>query len=420
MIKTLIYRLTNSEEKKRLLSNFFSLSVLQAANYILPLITLPYLVRVLGPEKFGLIAFSQAFIAYFNILTDYGFNLSATREISINRDNREKISEIFSSVMIIKLGLLVLSFISMSIIIFTFAKFREDWLIFYLTFGMVVGQVLFPVWFFQGMERMKYITILNITAKLIFTIAIFVFVNDVSDYIYVPLLNSIGFMVAGIMALWIVFKDFGIKLFIPKLKIVWNYFKDSTQFFLSRVSVSIYTSSNAFVLGLFTSNTMVGYYSIAEKMYQALQGIYMPLTQTLYPYVANSKNVKLFKKVFKLTVLANVFLIIMLFLFGGELFSILFTQKFSEVSIKVFNIFLIVALIVVPSILLGYPFLAAMGYPEYANKSVIYGSLIHLVGLVFLAILHIVSPATVVLMVMITEGTVFFMRIYWVRRNILI
>jgi len=112
--------------RKTLLENFLSLSFLQVANYILPLVTLPYLIRVLGPEKFGLIAFAQAFIGYFQILTNYGFNLSATREISINREDKDKVSEIFSSVMIIKIFLFIFSLLIILFIVFFFDKFRGD------------------------------------------------------------------------------------------------------------------------------------------------------------------------------------------------------------------------------------------------------------------------------------------------------
>jgi len=287
-----------SEDRKRLLENFLSLSVLQGANYILPLITLPYLVRVLGPEKFGLIAFAQSFIQYFNIFTDYGFNLSATREISIYRDNKEKISEIFSSVMIIKFGLLVLSFIIMSIIVFSFKKFKNDWLIYYLTFGMVLGQILFPVWFFQGMERMKYITILNIVAKGIFTICIFIFIRKMADYLYVPLINSTGLLVAGGLSLRIVSKDFGIKFILPSFKAIKHQLKEGWHIFISTVAISLYTNTRIFAVGLFTNNTITGYYAIAEKLMNVIQTFPLSsLLQTLYPrlskiYLENKEKAK--------------------------------------------------------------------------------------------------------------------------------
>ena len=108
-MRALFQRIFKTEDIKTLTENFFSLAVLQGANYLLPLITLPYLVRVLGPEKYGLVMFAQAFSQYFVILTDYGFNLSATREISLHRDDKQKVSEIFSAVFLIKFLLLLLS-----------------------------------------------------------------------------------------------------------------------------------------------------------------------------------------------------------------------------------------------------------------------------------------------------------------------
>jgi len=405
-----------SADKKRLIENFFSLTILQGVNYILPLITLPYLVRVLGPEKFGLIAFAQAFIQYFNILTDYGFNLSATREISIHRENKEKVSEVFSSVMIIKFILLILSFVIITIIVFSFEKFRRNWLIYYLAFGMVIGQAIFPVWFFQGMEKMKYITFLNVTAKLIFTISTFAFIHKTSDYIYVPLLNSLGFLTSGFLAVWVIIRNFNVRIYVPHLRVLIKYLKDSSQYFLSRVSVSIYTSTNAFVLGLFTNNKVVGYYSIAEKLYIALQQLYYPLVSTLYPYVAHKKNVHLYRKIFKLSILINVIIVFILFILSNYIIEIVFGNEL-EVSAKVLKILLLSALIVVPSILLGYPFLAALGFANYANISVILGSLLHLLGLGILSALDKISIYSVAFTVIITETFVLTIRLYGVTKH---
>src|SRR5215212_3965177 len=168
---------------RRLRENMVSLFVLQGVNYLLPLITLPYLVRVLGPEGFGLVAFAQAFLQYFVVLTDYGFNLTATREIAVNRDDAREVSKIFSTVMLIKLGLMLLSLIVVSAVVFTVPRFHEDWPVYFVTFPLVVGQTLFPVWFFQGMERMKYITGVNVFSRVVAVVCIFAVVRDQSDFL---------------------------------------------------------------------------------------------------------------------------------------------------------------------------------------------------------------------------------------------
>ena len=330
-----------SQTKRRLFENFVFLSFLQVANYIFPLITLPYLVRVLGLEKFGLIAFAQAFISYFQILTDYGFNLSATREISIHRENKEKVSEIFSAVMIIKFFLLLVSLIIMTAIVFSFNKFRQEKLIYFLTFGMVLGQTLFPIWLFQGLEKMKYITFLNILAKLIFTLAIFILIKNTSDYIYAPLLNSLGYIIAGLAALWIIIKDFDVKFNIPIFEKLNFYLKDGWIFFKTNAFISAYRGTNVFILGLITNNTITGYYSIAETILKGVQTIQSPLGQALYPffcskYVKDEANFKTYHfKYLKLIISIYIILALLLILFSGFITKIITGFNIYQISLNI-------------------------------------------------------------------------------------
>jgi PST family polysaccharide transporter len=412
-----IKKIVNTAEKKILLENYLSLLFLQGANFILPLLTLPYLVRVLGTEKFGLVMFAQAFIVFFNIIVDFGFNLSATREISVHRDNKEKVTEIFSAVMTIKFILFIISFFILTLTILIFDKFSQDITLYLFTFLIVFGQMLFPVWYFQGMEKMKLVTIVNVISKIIFTVLVFIVIQEKDDYIYVPIINGVGFIFGGVLSLIILYIVFKQKFKISSFDSLKYYFVDSSQYFLSRISVTLYTSSNAFILGLFTSNTMVGYYAIAEKLYQALQQMYQPIIQTLYPYISKSNNVKLFKKVFTISIVLNALGIIFLYLYATNIFELLFSKNVSAQSLEVFYIFLLASLIVVPSVFLGYPFLGALGFPKYANMSVVYGSIFHMVGLALLAMLQNVSIYSVATLVVVTEIVVFVLRGYWVKKE---
>jgi PST family polysaccharide transporter len=414
-----IKNLFATKTRRRLFENFLSLSFLQIANYIFPLITLPYLVRVLGPEKYGLIAFAQAFIGYFQILTDYGFNLSATREISINRENKEKVSEIFSSVMIIKFFLLLLSLGLMTIIVFSFKKFRQDWLIYYLTFGMVLGQTLFPIWFFQGMERMKYITFLNVLAKLIFTIAIFIFIKKSSDYLYVPLLNSSGFVVAGILALWIVFKDFGVFFRIPSFKDLKYQLKEGWYIFISTVAISLYTISNTFILGLFTNNTIVGYYSAAEKIIRLVQGLLAPISQTIYPHISKLMNeskeigVKFIRKVTLLIGGFSFILSLVIFIFADLIVRIILGSQFTE-SIIVLRIIAFLPFIIGLSNVFAVQGIIAYGNVKIIPKITFVGAISNVI--LAMLLVKLLQAIGVAISLVFAEILVTIVSFYYLRR----
>lgn len=325
-----------STEIKTLLSNIFSLSFLQASNYVLPLITFPYLVRVLGPEYFGLLAFATATVSYFMLITEYGFNLSATRQISIHRHDIDKINEIFSSVMIIKLALMILSFFSMTLLVFTFEKFTEHWEIYFITFTIIFGQVLFPVWLFQGMEQMRYITYVQIAAKVFFVIAIFIFVDEKDDYLFVPLMTALGGLFSGLWSLKIAKKLFRVSFnFQPFEKIKFQLIEGWYLFF-SSISISLYTTSISFILGIFSSNTAVGQFSAARTIIQAIKGLYIPISNALYPLASKriennkTKGLKFVLKISKFYIFAIFILSSLTFFLSEEIVLLLLGDQYYQ------------------------------------------------------------------------------------------
>lgn len=397
-------------ERKRLFENVVSLGALQGLIYIIPLISLPYLSRVLGVEKFGLVFFALATVQYFNILTDFGFGLSATREIAVNRHNQNNLSNIFNSVITLKTFFLLISFLILSLVVFLVPLFRENYLIFILSFATVLGNAINPVWFFQGMERMKYITFLNILAKSLFLFLIFVLVKNPSDYFLVPLLEGTGYIVAGLIGLWFAFKTFKIKFYIPKLNSIKRQFKYSSEFFLSRVSVSIYTNTNTFCLGLISSPILVGYYVAAEKIYNAILGLQGPLGDALYPFIAKYRDINLYKKIFYITNILNILVCIFTFLFSKQIITIFYGNNMYE-AYKILMIFCFAIFVTLPSRLAGYPLLGALGYTKFANLSVILGSIVHLTGLLFLFLTRNLNIYSIAYMVVITESIVFILRL---------
>ncbi|MBA2871223.1 PST family polysaccharide transporter [Anoxybacillus calidus] len=400
---------------KRLSGNFFALTFMQLGNFLLPLLTYPYLGVVLGAERFGLIMLAQAFIQYFILITDFGFNLSATRKISIHRDDAIKVNEIFSAVFIIKLCLLFISFISMVVIVFLVPRFKEFWYIYMLNFGVVIGNTLFPTWFFQGIEKMKYTTILNVTSKVLFTTFIFFFVKNKSDVYLVPLLNSLGVIIAGIIGFTTAIKQFSVRLIIPSKGLLVDQLKESAQYFLSRISVSAYTVTNTVLIGLFLGNKMAGYFVVAEKIANILSVGISTIVDAIYPYMSKNKDIQIFKKIFMFVMVAATVGCAIIFLLSDQIIILLFGKEFLFSS-NIFKFMLVATYISVPSMLIGYPLLAAFGHANYANYSVVVASIIHV--LLLFTTIPFIDIYVITYILIVTQLIVLGIRIYGVRVKI--
>jgi len=273
-------------DSRRVLGNFVSLSIVQLANYAAPLITLPYLYRVLGRPMYGLTELARAVSVYFLMLTDYGFSLSATQEISVHRDDPEKVSEVFSSVMLLKFLLLTLSAAVLSLVVLAVPKLRADWPVYFLAFGNVIGMWLFPIWLFQGLERMKYIPLLNVTAKTLVIISTFVVIHDPADYLYVPLLQSAGAILIGLAGLGLALSKFRVRFRIPPLRVLARELAGGWHLFLSKMATTLYTNSNIVILGLLTDSSFVALYAPGDKIVRAAaDGLQVPLSQAIFPHI---------------------------------------------------------------------------------------------------------------------------------------
>ncbi|WP_282111046.1 flippase [Shewanella algicola] len=389
--------------------NSAALFALQLVNMIAPLVVLPYLARVLGVEAFGLVmlSFSASAIAY--IVTDFGFNLSATYEISKRRDDRAYVNELLGAILLIKLGLCLLLFLCIFMYSY-FIGFGTGGLTLpiYISLNVLV-QAFLPTWFFQGIEKMKNVTICIVLAKISYVFLVFLFINSKSDVNEVILFYAVSNLVAVSVAISAIYYN-GYAIKAPRTVKITDVFKDSSQFFLSRAAVSIYTSASTFLVGAFAGVQQAAIYGASEKIYQASQSITAPIAQALFPYMAKSKNNKLIKKVVVYIGVPLFSGCILVGLWANEIMGLIFGDEFL-LSGGILQVFLVVTVINFVGVNFGYPAFAGIDKVHIANYTVILGAIVQAVCLFLLFMTDSFSAFSVVSSVLITELVIMITRI---------
>lgn len=358
---------------KTLFKNIVSLFGIQGMNYIIPLITLPYLVRVLGPVSYGSLGFSLAIVQYCCMLTDYGFNLTATRQISINRDDKLKVSKLFWSVLICKLAMAIFSLLVLSLAVILIPKLNHVSPIIYAGLLIVLGNVLFPTWLFQGKEKMGWIALSNITARLLAIPLIFMLVTNSGHAYIAASITGFTTILAGCIGLFFVWRERWVIWYRPSLSDLIEMLCDGWHVFISTAAISLYTTSTTVILGFISGPVAVGYFVAADKLRQAVQGLISPISQSMYPRInaAMAKSKRdgfiILRRFLKWQGVFTLMLSVILFIFASLMIQLAYGTQYHD-SVPVLMLMAWLPFLVGLSNIFGVQTLLVLGYKSIFSR----------------------------------------------------
>ncbi len=410
-------------ENKREIKDVLYLIALQGLNYVAPLIVFPYLMIVLGAEKFGYIGFSLSVSQYLMLLVDFGFNFSATKKIAQAKGNTAKINKIFAATLWAKIGLLFLSFIILLIFAFLIPRFQIYSTTLLIMFLMVIANTFSFVWLFQGLGKIKIISMVNIFSKILLLPLTFIFVKTSADYNIAALIQSLVYLLGSFLTLGILMYKKYITNWVSCLKTeIKEELKAAYPIFLSNAASSVYLVLFVVILGYYSTPIEVGKYTAAERIMRGFCFlIFTPISQAFYPKISSmsiqyqNKAVELTKKILIFVIGVMILLFILLFFFSSPIMHLL--GKDYEGTDIIFKIMSIAPLFIASGGILGQFGLLAIGNEKDKKnfqKTYFLAAFVAIISVFLLVPTYYSAGASFALL--ITEITV-FLGMFWFNKK---
>jgi PST family polysaccharide transporter len=370
--------------------NIVSLYGVQIAAYAAPLVTLPWLTRVLGPDGYGQIAFCNAVTSYFVLFADYGFNFSATRAVALHAADRDGRSKVFWNTLVAKALLATVGFPCLLLLTLLSRHFAAERSLLMITYLIVVGTVLTPTWYFQGTERQTVLSSITITVRVLSVPAVFVFVRSAQDVHLAALISSALPAIGGVLCMIFLYRDGQIERFHFDPRELARVLRDGWHLFVSTASISLYGATNSVVLGLLAGHAAVGHYSAAEKLVQAAQGLLLPINQSVFPRVSRlfgesrESAFALIRKVLRVQGSIALALSLALLAVAPVLIRLIFGSQYED-TIDILRWLALLPFLVGLSNVLGIHTMMAMGMNRMVSRILVSAGAINLVLLLVLA-----------------------------------
>ncbi len=368
-----ITNIKKSKEARHLMSNFIWLLLLQLASYFMPLFVMPYLAKTIGVWGYGKIAFASAVILWVQTFTDWGFNYTSTRDVARVRDNTEQISRIFSETLWTRSLMAIMSLILLFILINFIPKFKENSLVLLVSYLLIPGHILCSDWFFQGMERMRYVTIINVIAKLVFTIAVFLFIHTKSQYYFQPLLLSFGYLTAGLISIYIIVYKWKIQIYKPCWYSIKKRLYYSKDVFLNELMPNLYNSFSIVLLGFWNGPDANGKLDAGVKFNAIGIQINSVISRSFFPLL--SRKSYYHKYLITVQLLSSFSLSILTIIFAPFLIHIFFTPEFDS-AIPAVRILAVSLIFTSLSNIYGTNYLIIHGYEKVLRNITIVASIL--------------------------------------------
>ena len=399
---------------KKIVNNTIMLMIFNIAKIIVPFITLPYLTRVLSPDAYGTVAYVKTVMTYMQIVVDFGFVLSATKDIVKSRENKESLAYIVGDTLIARVILGAIGFLIVAILSLALPILRENILYTVLSYVVIFESVFLMDFLFRGLEKMHIITIRFILMKVISTLLTFILIKNDSNILLIPILDILSSTIA-IILIFFEMKKMNIGLRFSGMANVFKSIKNSFVYFLSNVASTSFNALSTIIIGIYVNATEVAYWSVCMQIIGTIQACYSPISDGIYPEMIRSKNIGIVKKALKIFLpviglgcVATIFLAKpVLLILGGEKYL----PAVPILQLLTPNLF-----IGFLSIMFGWPTLGAIGKAKETTISTVTSIIVHIILLVALIIFNKFNLYTIAIVRCITEAVLFGMRYMYYRK----
>ncbi|WP_373747951.1 oligosaccharide flippase family protein [Kaistella sp.] len=301
---------------KKVIENYFFMTVLQVINSLFFILIYPYLIRTLGAESYGLYIYTLSIVTYFIFIVNFGFDLPAAKAVALNKDDKTAISHILSCIFTAKIYLQLASLIIFAILLVTVPFLRSHSLLFIIVFSQTINFTLFPTWYYQGIQKMKTATIIQVILKLISLPLILFLVKSPQDLSSFAVITSGTTVVGGAVAMMMV-------IFVDKMQLRWagvselkKWFREAFPFFLSNSVGTLKEVGIPIIVGVFFGMRDVAIYDLANKIIIIPRTILMSVNSALFPKIVVENNIKTIKKIIKYEFIVGLMVIILIIAFG--------------------------------------------------------------------------------------------------------